>query len=90
MSETKFHTHTTLSLFQPNILLSILFLNTFSLCSFLNVRDQVSHPYRTIGKIIGLYIPIFMCLDSSREDKRFLTENDFNYIPVIYGDSVAN
>jgi hypothetical protein len=26
--------------------------NTLSLCSFLNVRDQVSHPYRTTRKII--------------------------------------
>jgi hypothetical protein len=35
-------------LFGPNILLSTLFSNTLSLCSSLNVRDQVSHPYRTI------------------------------------------
>jgi hypothetical protein len=25
------------------------------LCSSLNVRDQVSHPYRTTGKIVVLY-----------------------------------
>jgi hypothetical protein len=31
----------------PNILLSTLFPNTLSLCSSLNVRDQVSHPYKT-------------------------------------------
>jgi hypothetical protein len=35
----------------PNILLS-----TLSLCSSLNVRAQVSHPYRITGKIIVLYI----------------------------------
>jgi hypothetical protein len=40
----------TSALFGPNILL-----NTLSLCSSLNVRDQVSHPYRTIGKTIVLY-----------------------------------
>jgi hypothetical protein len=39
------------SLFGPNILLSTLFSNTLSLCCFLNVRDQVSHPYRITGKI---------------------------------------
>jgi hypothetical protein len=36
----------------PNILPSALFSNTLSLCSTLNVRSHVSHPYRTTGKII--------------------------------------
>jgi hypothetical protein len=48
--------------------------DTLSLCSSLNVRHQVSHPRRTTGKIIVLYIQIFMCLDSRREDKKFWTE----------------
>jgi hypothetical protein len=43
-----------------NILLSTLFSNTLSLYSSLNVKDQVSHPYRTTGKIIVLYILICM------------------------------
>jgi hypothetical protein len=59
------------SLFSPDILLSTLFSNTLSRCSSLNVTDQVSHPYRTTGKITFLYILIFMFLDSRREDKRF-------------------
>jgi hypothetical protein len=41
--------------FSPNILLSTLFSNTLCLCTSFNVRDQVSHPYRTTGKIIVLY-----------------------------------
>jgi hypothetical protein len=45
--------------FQSNILLNSLFSNTLSLCSSLNVRDQVSHPHRTTGKIIVLHILIF-------------------------------
>jgi hypothetical protein len=40
----------TSSLFGPNILLSTLFLNILSPCFSLNVRDQVSHPYRTTGR----------------------------------------
>jgi hypothetical protein len=44
------------SLFGPNILLSNLFSNTLSWYSFLNVRDQVSHPYSTTGRIIVLHI----------------------------------
>jgi hypothetical protein len=40
----------TSSLLGPNILLSTLFSNTLSLCPSLNVRDQVSYPYRTTDK----------------------------------------
>jgi hypothetical protein len=54
-----------------SFLISILFSNTLSLCFSLNVRNQVSHPYRTTGKIIVFYILIFMSSDSRREDKRF-------------------
>jgi hypothetical protein len=43
-------------------------------CFSLNARDQVSHPYRTTGKIIILHILIFMFSDSRGEDKRFWTE----------------
>jgi hypothetical protein len=44
------------SLLGPNILLYTLFSNTLSLCSSLNVSDQVSHPYKMKGKIIVLNI----------------------------------
>jgi hypothetical protein len=40
------HPPTISSLFGPHILLSTLFSNTLSLCSSLNARDQVSHPYK--------------------------------------------
>jgi hypothetical protein len=44
----------------PNILLSTLFSNTLNLCSSLIVRDQVSHPYKTTGKIYSFPMLIFI------------------------------
>jgi hypothetical protein len=52
--------HVTSSLFDPNILLRTLFSNTLSLCFFLNVRDQASHPYRTTCKII-VWLKLILC-----------------------------
>ena len=44
------------SLLRQNILLSTLFSKTLSHRSSLNVNDQVSHPYKTRGKIIVSYL----------------------------------
>ena len=60
-----------------NILLSTLFSNTLSLHSSLNMRNQISHPYKTRGKIIVLYILNFIfCIanwktkDSAMNDRK--------------------
>jgi len=64
----------TSSLLDPSIPLNTLFSYNFSLSSSLNVSDQVSHPYKTAGKITFLCILIFKCFDSKLEDKGFCTE----------------
>ena len=56
------HSSVTSSLLGPNIIHSTLFSKTLSLCSSLNVRDEVSLSYKTKGKIIFLCILILMFL----------------------------
>ena len=63
----------TSALLSPNILLNTLFSNTLSLRSSLN-GDQISHPYKTKGKIVVLYIVTFKFWGIKLEDKRFCTE----------------
>ena len=68
------HSPVTSSILVPNTLINALFSNTYSLRSPLNVSNQVSHPQKTTGKIIVLYMVTFTFLDSKLEDKRFCTE----------------
>jgi hypothetical protein len=64
------HPPVTSFLLGPNIILNILFSNALSLCSSLVVTDQVSHPYKTRGKIIVLYILTFTFVDSRQETRK--------------------
>ena len=48
------HSPVTSSHLDSNILVNILFSNTLRLRSSFHVSDQVSHSYRTAGKMIGL------------------------------------
>jgi hypothetical protein len=50
----------TSSLFRTNIHLSTMFSHSLSLCSSINAKDHVLSPYRMRGKIIVLYILIFV------------------------------
>jgi hypothetical protein len=45
-----------------------------SLYSYLNMRNEPSHPYKTTGETVFFYILIFMSLDSRWDNKRFWTE----------------
>ena len=56
------HSPVTSSLLVPNILLNTIFLNTLSFLSSLNISDQVSHPYKTKGKIIILHLFIHLAV----------------------------
>jgi hypothetical protein len=56
------HSPVTSSLFGTNIPLRTLLSNALDTCFSLNVTDQVSHPYRTTGRLVvvvyfNLYIP---------------------------------
>ena len=55
-----FYNPVTSSLLGPNIFLDNLFSPTLILCSSINVRDQVSHRYKTKGKISSLYINLYI------------------------------
>jgi len=60
---SRLHSPVTSPLLGPNTFLSTLFSNTISPCSAVNVKRQVSHPYKTTDKIKVLNILI-----SKRED----------------------
>ena len=68
------HSPVTPSLLGTNNLLNTLLSNTLSLCPSLNISDRFSHPYKTTGRIIVLYILILKVLDSKLEYKSFCTE----------------
>jgi hypothetical protein len=79
----------TSSLLGPNILLSTQFSNTLSIRSFLNVSDQVLHPYKATGEIIVLHILIFKFLDSKLEDESLLTYSNpkvSKVVKLLYAD----
>ena len=77
------HSLVTSSLLGPNILLNTMFSNTLSFLSSRNVNDQVSHPYKTTGKITVLCILIFKFLDSNLEDKDSAPNDSKHFLTSI-------
>jgi hypothetical protein len=67
-----------------NIFLNTLYLKNLSLCSFSKVRDQVSHPYSTNGKIKALYVLLFRFFDKWREDKRAFPQANYKNFTIYY------
>jgi hypothetical protein len=61
-------------LLAPNITFITLFLHTRNVYSSLSVRDQVWHPYKTVGRIMVLNILMVKFLERRREDKRLQSE----------------
>jgi hypothetical protein len=57
------------SILEPNILLSTLFSKTLSLCSSLNVGDQVSPPNETAGKFVVSYTLMMMFHTSDQKTR---------------------
>lgn len=63
----------TSSFLDPNIFLSTLYSNTLSLCSSLNMRNQVSQPYKKQANLFVLIL-IYIFLASIWEDRTFWNE----------------
>jgi hypothetical protein len=58
--------------------------HSLNICSSLNVRDQVSHPYNTTGRTIVLRVLTFTFLDNRREDRKKTLDRMVASIPRIY------
>jgi len=78
------HSRATSSLLGPNILLNTLFSNTLSLRTSLILSYQVSHPYKIRGKIIILYILIFIFLARKWKAKDYTLKDEKHSLTSIY------
>ena len=81
-SVCKLHSLATSSLISPNIL-NTLFSNTLIVCFSCNMIDHVPHPYKTAGKIIVLYILIFIFLKADWKTMDFAPNDSKNSLTSI-------
>ena len=81
------HSPVTSSLLGPNILPNTMFSNTLSFLSSRNINDQVSHPYKTAGKIIFLQTHSEYVITASFPQQQWLRERAsvlcYTYIACI-------
>jgi hypothetical protein len=85
-----FHSPVTSSLLGPNILLSTLFSNTLSLRSSLNMSDQVSHPYKTRGKIMILSLNILQNTDDRQSKEKHYCTKHWRFISWYIFEYIMN
>jgi len=71
-------------LFPPHLNFS-LYTNTFSLCSSLNVRGQVSHHYKITGKSVVLNVCMFTVLGGKWEEKA----SDLRFYRTYFGKNFS-
>jgi hypothetical protein len=67
------HTLVTSSFIGQNVFPNTIFSKNLSQCYSVDLKDQVSHPYKTADKISVLYILVCVLSDNTYEDKIFLT-----------------
>jgi hypothetical protein len=65
------HPHFSFFFLDSKTFLRTIFSNTLNLRFLSHATDQVLHPYRKTGEIIGLCTATFIPLDKKWEDKRF-------------------
>jgi hypothetical protein len=79
-----FHSPVTSSLLGLNILLNTLLSYTLILRSSLNVNDQVSHPYKTTGKITNYFFIAVVGTIITNNNNNFIVYCIFTFIFYFY------
>jgi hypothetical protein len=68
--------HIISSFLSPNILLSTLFSNNFSLCFSIYAADKVSHPFKVTGKPLHCYSLIIIFMITQQKVRNWMVASD--------------